>query len=200
MESLDFFYQKVEKDLQPVLPSLSFKEWSDRLVTAHQLPTEWRATCIPKAIEDALQAVFSATDVAPPPPASYLRSALLAWGIVVEQHEVQIHSCYSNALPHMTKNSLPMMCIQLAIDWQDSGRAPPGRQATGPIRGLAAQKRAFEVNVAKAVNLMHRLSQRLLESSMDYFLLCSASRVQNGATVHMYASPGMQVPFKFQTI
>jgi hypothetical protein len=111
-ESLEFFHQKVEKDLQPVLPS--FKEWSDRLVTAHQLPTEWRANCILKAIEDALQAVFSATDVAPPPPASNLRSALLAWGTVVEQHEVQIHSCYSNAMPHMTKNSLPMMCIHLS--------------------------------------------------------------------------------------
>jgi hypothetical protein len=64
-DSLDFFNQKVEKDLQPVFPG--FKEWSDRLVTAHQLPTEWRASCILKSIEEALQVVTGATDIAPPP-------------------------------------------------------------------------------------------------------------------------------------
>jgi hypothetical protein len=74
----------MEKDLQPVFPG--FKEWSHWLVTAHQLPTEWRASCILKAIEEALQVVTSATDNAPSPLASNLRTALLPWGMLLHQH------------------------------------------------------------------------------------------------------------------
>lgn len=101
--SLAFFVDRLEERLRGVIPA--FPEWRERLLAAHQLPTDWRATCIRQAVEEAIPLVSGDQG---------LELELHAWLQVIAENEVCALDfwwyCHNTAPCLMTFKTSIMCC------------------------------------------------------------------------------------------
>jgi hypothetical protein len=97
--SLTFFTARLEERLRGVIPA--FAEWRERLLAAHQLPTDWRATCIRQAVEEAIPLVSGDQG---------LELELFAWLQVIADNEVCPLDfwCYRHTAAFKLQSSVPV--------------------------------------------------------------------------------------------